>query len=142
MTGRTVVSLPTAARTTALRHLERRDVDPVALLVAIHDAADTKALADARLAAIFQIGAVGGDIWPGRCPVTTGSDAMALGCLVDRTDAGHLVHLGHGPIPFATRIGWVSARAETRLDGEDDTDPAAATPAPPDSSEGTSRRTA
>lgn len=121
MTGAPRLMLSTAARAAALRHLERRIVDPVALLAAIHDAADTKALADARLAAVFQIGAVGEQVWPGPCPVTTGSDALAVGCDTDLDKEGRVVHARHEPISFVRRISRVTVRAESRLDGTDTT---------------------
>lgn len=118
MTGQTPLTLTTAARAAAVRHLERRVVDPVALLLAIHDAKDARALADARLAAIFALDAVGGRVWPDGCPVTTGSDALALGCIVGHADNGALVHGSHGPLTFAARISYVTARVVSRLDGE------------------------
>lgn len=118
MTGQTFLTLTTAARAAAVRRLERRVVDPVALLLAIHESEDARALADARLAAIFGLDAVGGRIWPDGCPVTTGSDALALGCVVDRADSGALIHVAHGPLTFAARISYVTARVGSRLDGE------------------------
>jgi len=114
----------------ALRVNDGRTVDPLALLLAIHDARTQVELAAARLAAIRAIGAIGGYAWPDErdhgCRVTTGPDALALGCLVDREPEnpddphgpglGRLIHAAHEPYVFHRRIAHLTARAESRLD--------------------------
>lgn len=118
----------------ALRVVDGRTVDPIALLLAIHDAGTPVEIAAARLAAIRAIGATGGYLWPDErtngCRVTTGTEALALGCYVDRTpvdpddpdgpDTGDLIHNPHGPLLFHRRIAWVTARTASRLDPGDD----------------------
>jgi hypothetical protein len=125
----TRLALDATALAAAVRTSTRGDVDPVALLVAIHDAETPAELAAARLAAIGALGVVGGRVWAAGCPVTDGADAVALGCQVGHVDDERLtdhnahldqpdqrgrVHLKHGPLTFATRIAWLTARTESR----------------------------
>lgn len=127
---RTRLALPFAARRAAIRHTDRGLVDPVELLLAIHDADTPQALAAARLAAIDRLGVIGGRVWRGGCPVTAGADAVALGCVVGHVNDDDLnpeasditqaddqgrVHVAHQPLHFHTRIAWVSASTESRI---------------------------
>ena len=120
----------------ALRVTDGRTVDPIGLLLAIHDAGSQVELAAAKVAAIRALGVIGGYLWPDErsrgCRVTNGTDALALGCYVDRLDADPddpagpsgdvIVHAPHEPYTFARRIRHISARAESRLDPGDDLD--------------------
>jgi hypothetical protein len=140
---RTRLALPAAALAAAVRTTDRGPVDPVRLLLAIHEASSIAELAAARLAAIRAISAVGGRVWAGGCPVTAGADAVALGCMVGRltdTDTNPVnahnahvdepddqgrVHLKHQPLHFHTRIAWLTARTESRLAAAQEGDDAA-----------------
>ena len=59
----TTLNLNPDALAAAVRVVDGRQVDPVALLVAIHDARNATELSAARLRAIRHIGTIGGPIW-------------------------------------------------------------------------------